>query len=156
MADHLTRERRSALLSRVRTKHTAGEILVRRMNHGLGFRFLLHRADLPGRPDIVLPRLKTVVFLNKCLWHGHSCDEESYRSRTSRSGEPKVAANKKRDRQAVRKLSALDWQGIVVWECATRKVDTLTIRLAKRLDDIKKTMRLNQGSNPDGKKIGSQ
>lgn len=156
MTDHLTREGRSALMSRVRTKHTAGEILVRRVIHGLGFRFRLHRADLPGRPDIVLPRLKTVVFLNGCFWHGHSCRRGRLPKSNIAYWEPKVAANKKRDRRAMRKLSALGWQWIVVWECATRKVDTLTLRLAKRLGDIEKTIRLNQGSNSDGKKTGSR
>ena len=111
----------------IRGKDTKPEIIVRRLLHKLGYRFRLHRKDLPGRPDIVLPKWKTVVFVNGCYWHGHeNC--ELYRTPKTRSEfwEAKIAGNRKRDERNYRQLRDAGWQVVLVWECAVMKKNRLT------------------------------
>ena len=112
---------RSALMSRVRQKDTTPEILTRKALHRLGYRFRLHRKDLPGRPDIVLPRHDAVVFVHGCFWHRHKGCKLAYPVKSNKAfWNKKFADNTRRDREACRKLSELGWNVIVVWECLTR------------------------------------
>ena len=113
-------------MSGIRGKDTKPEIIVRRLLHGLGYRFRLHRRDLPGRPDIVLPKWNTVVFVNGCYWHGHeNC--ELYRLPKTRSEfwEAKIEGNRKRDEWNYRQLRDAGWQVVLVWECAVSKKNKL-------------------------------
>ena len=120
MTDILTPDARSALMARVRGKDTKIELVVRRGLHARGFRYRLGGAGLPGRPDIVLPKYRTVVFVHGCFWHGHDCP--LYRLPKTRPDfwRAKVDANRARDQRAIEKLESLGWRSIVVWECGMR------------------------------------
>lgn len=104
-------------MSRVRNKNTQAELVVRSILHRLGFRFRLHRRDLPGSPDIVLPKYRTVVFIHGCFWHGHHCPRGKLPTKNREFWENKINRNVDRDRAAVRELGELGWRSIVVWSC---------------------------------------
>lgn len=121
-------------MSRVRGRDTHAEISVRRLLHGMGYRFRLHCAELPGRPDIVLPRFRTVVFVHGCFWHRHrSCKKATTPSTNQRFWHDKFEANVKRDRRNVCRLRRMGWKVIVVWECEVRDDERLRARLERRL-----------------------
>ena len=102
----------------VKSKDTAPELRVRRFVHRLGYRFRLHRKDLPGVPDIVFPRLKRVIFVNGCFWHGHECIRGGRIPKTNRPyWEDKVSRNRARDLQHTVRLEELGWKAHIVWEC---------------------------------------
>jgi DNA mismatch endonuclease (patch repair protein) len=105
-------------MAAVKGKDTAPEVLLRRALHAKGYRFRIHRAELPGKPDIVLPRFRTVLFVHGCFWHGHDC-RRGARKPTSRTEywEAKVRKNRGRDRQHVKELWEQGWNVVVVWEC---------------------------------------
>ena len=131
-----TTPERSSLMKQVGRESTAPEICVRRYLHARGLRFTLHPTELPGRPDIVLPRRSTVVFVHGCFWHGHSCKHGSIRARTNAEyWDAKIAVNRARDRRQCRALRALGWHVAVVWECECargRKLANLTSQLLDR------------------------
>lgn len=132
--DRYTRQKRSALMSKVRGKDTKPEKLVRSMLHRMGFRFRLHRKDLPGRPDIVLPKHRTVVFVHGCFWHRHpGCKKTSFPQTNTRFWEAKLAGNMDRDARNMEELARLGWKVIVVWECELKDVDALSARLRREL-----------------------
>jgi len=120
MADRLTPEQRRLNMSRVRSKNSAAELAVRRSLHAHGFRFRLHRSDLPGKPDVVMPRHRAVVFVNGCFWHGHDC--QLFRLPATRTDfwTAKITANRLRDERVINDLAKLGWRIAVVWECALR------------------------------------
>jgi DNA mismatch endonuclease (patch repair protein) len=134
MADKVGAGKRSWIMSRIRGKDTAPEMLVRRLAHGMGFRFRLHRKDLPGSPDLVFASLGKVVFVHGCFWHGHRCKEGSRRPRSNRAyWIPKIEANQRRDRRARRALQRAGWATLVVWECHLREPEAVAERLFKFL-----------------------
>jgi len=136
MVDIMTPAQRSERMSRIRGRDTKPEMLVRRYLHGLGFRYRLHVRELPGRPDLVLPKYGAVVFVEGCFWHGHSCQKGRVPGTNPTFWETKVATNQARDRRNQRALARLGWRVIRVWECqlATKKVRGATLaRLAKRI-----------------------
>ncbi|MFA5865187.1 MAG: very short patch repair endonuclease [Phycisphaerae bacterium] len=116
--DRLTADQRSAVMARVRGKNTKPEMIVRRTAHKMGFRFRLHRPDLPGKPDIVFPRLSKIIFVNGCFWHAHQC-KHGRRIPTVNRGYwiQKRRRNATRDRLVERKLSHLGWKVLTLWEC---------------------------------------
>lgn len=120
-------------MKRVGRQDTAPELLVRRALHAAGFRFRLHVRTLPGTPDIVLPRYRTVVFVNGCFWHGHHCKHGSVRSKSNADfWATKIAANRARDLRKIRQLKPLGWHVECVWECKCDDAVTLG-RLRGRL-----------------------
>lgn len=121
MADKLTPAQRSANMGRVPNKNTKPELLVRRLLHGAGYRFSLHRRDLPGSPDIVLPRWKTVVFVHGCFWHGHEgCRRSKLPTTRAAFWQAKIKRNKDRDRAARDGLATLGYRVVTLWECELR------------------------------------
>jgi DNA mismatch endonuclease (patch repair protein) len=120
MADTLTPSERSERMSRVRGKNTKPELIVRRLVHRMGYRYRLHRRDLPGIPDLVFPSRKKVIFIHGCFWHRHS-DPACKLARLPRSRLdfwlPKLEGNRQRDREKQNELLSLQWQFLVVWEC---------------------------------------
>lgn len=120
MADIISPERRSALMSRIRGKDTKIELEVRRGLHALGFRYRLGGAGLPGRPDIVLPKYRTVVFVHGCFWHQHDCYLFRLPKTRTAFWKAKVDANRERDRQNEMRLAATGWHVETVWECWLR------------------------------------
>ena len=124
--------KRSALMARIRSTQTKPELIVRRALHRRGFRFRLHRRDLPGKPDIVLPRHKLAIFVHGCFWHQHSnCKLASKPKSRSDYWGPKLAANVARDERSVRSLEQIGWSVQIVWECETRDAELLETTLDK-------------------------
>ena len=122
MADIVDRETRSRMMSGIRGKDTKPEILVRKALHAAGYRFRLHRKDLPGKPDIVLPRYRTVVFVHGCFWHGHKCKHFKWPKTREDFWREKIMRNMERDREAVAALEKLGWTVKVVWECEVHQL----------------------------------
>lgn len=128
--DQLTPEQRSERMGHVRSKDTGIELQVRRLVHSLGFRYRLHRRDLPGHPDLVFPGRKKVIFVHGCFWHGHEKCRQ-YRMPKSRLDFwiPKLEGNKVRDERNQQMLRDMGWQVLVVWECELRDHDALAARV---------------------------
>lgn len=126
MSDVLTPAQRRYNMSRIRGKNTVPEMIVRRLVHGMGFRYRLHRRDLPGRPDLVFPARREVIFVHGCFWHRHACRFGSVRPRTNAEfWEEKRSGNVARDKLAMEALAALGWTARIVWECETRNPNAL-------------------------------
>jgi DNA mismatch endonuclease, patch repair protein len=115
--DQLTAEQRGKVMAAVKSKDTTPEKLVRKMMHAQGFRFRLHRRDLPGVPDLAFPRYRVAVFVNGCFWHWHGC-KRSRMPATNRSyWDRKIKSNVARDLENKKKLEALGWRRVDIWEC---------------------------------------
>jgi DNA mismatch endonuclease, patch repair protein len=142
MADILSAQQRSALMSRVRPHNSKPERIVRSCLHGLGLRFRLHYSNLPGTPDIVLTRHRTIVFVHGCFWHRHPGCNKSTTPKTRQSfWTAKFLANVRRDRRVQRKLRADGWHVITLWECQTKDKTRLVRLLKRRLSFIPKSVR---------------
>lgn len=129
--DTITPEARSALMSRIRSKNTKPEVTVRSILHAMGYRFRLHKKDLPGRPDIVLPRHKKIVLVQGCFWHGHNCKLASKPKSNSDYWSKKISGNKERDNVNSAALRNCGWEILELWECEIRRNDNLEERLRK-------------------------
>ena len=116
--DHVSASGRSRIMQAVRSRDTRPELEVRRHLHAAGLRFRLHRLDLPGRPDIVLPRRKTVIFVHGCFWHQHqNCDRTAVPRSNRAYWLPKLDRTRQRDEEAASALRAAGWHVEIVWEC---------------------------------------
>lgn len=133
--DVFTPEKRSEIMSRVRSKDTKPELAVRSLLHAMGYRFRVHRTELPGKPDIVLPKYRTVVFVHGCFWHQHpDCRKATLPKRNAEFWREKLEGNAERDRRTYERLRELGWHVLVVWECEVqREWNSLPERLDKRL-----------------------
>lgn len=133
--DRLSVERRSALMTRVRGKDTTPERLVRSALHRMGYRFRLHRKDLPGTPDLVLPGRKLAIFVHGCFWHGHPrCNKGRPPKSKLEYWGPKLKRNSKRDRKNLSSLRGLGWKVGIIWQCETRDTERMEERLRDILD----------------------
>lgn len=117
MVDVVDKKTRSRMMSGIRGKNTKPEIIVRKALHAAGYRFRLHRKDLPGKPDIVLPKYKTVIFVHGCFWHKHDCRYFKWPKTRPDFWREKIEGNVERDRLAYEKLEEMGWRVKVVWEC---------------------------------------
>ncbi|MDD3942518.1 MAG: DNA mismatch endonuclease Vsr [Sphaerochaetaceae bacterium] len=121
MGDFLTPQRRSAMMARIRAKDTKPELTVRQYLFRCGFRFRIHDKRLPGTPDIVLPKYRTVIFVHGCFWHGHhGCTHFRLPSSHVDFWRAKILRNRERDQEHLDRLESLSWRVIVVWECELR------------------------------------
>jgi DNA mismatch endonuclease (patch repair protein) len=120
MTDKLTPEVRSRNMAAIKGKDTKPELAVRRGLHALGFRYRLHAGGLPGKPDMVFPRYKAVVFVNGCFWHGHDCGAARVPLSRVEYWGPKIGRTRARDTAAVAALDAMGWRSLTVWECCLR------------------------------------
>lgn len=120
MADRSIPAQRSLNMSRIRRGDTEAEMLLRRALHSLGFRYALHKKDLPGSPDIALTKYRTAIFVHGCFWHGHKCHRAKIPSTRTDFWTKKIEGNRARDERVERMLTMLGWRVIVVWECALR------------------------------------
>ena len=138
MTDTLTPEQRSKRMSRVRNKDTKPELKVRRLTHGMGYRYRLHRKDLPGKPDLVFPARRKVIFVHGCFWHRHP-DPDCKLARMPKSKldfwVPKLEGNRARDERNLNELVDKGWSPLVVWECQTKDVLGLEERIRSFLED---------------------
>ncbi|RYU89513.1 DNA mismatch endonuclease Vsr [Mucilaginibacter terrigena] len=122
MADVHSKETRSYNMSRIRSKDTKPELLVRKFLHKNGFRYRLHVKDMPGKPDIVLPKYKTVIFIHGCFWHGHEGCKKAALPETRREWwETKINYNNKNDVNVEALLKAAGWNIITIWQCDMKK-----------------------------------
>lgn len=129
--DTLSKKDRSALMSRIRSKDTRPELKVRSILHRLGYRFRLHRKDLPGKPDIVLPRFKKIIFVQGCFWHGHNCTLASKPKSNQAYWKKKIITNRERDRKVKKALRQMGWQVLELWECEIRRETGLIEKIEK-------------------------
>lgn len=134
--DTISPEQRSAHMSRIRSKDTKPEMAVRRLLHGLGYRYVLHDTGLPGRPDLVFPSRHKVVFVHGCFWHGHVCSVGATPKSNVAYWAAKIEGNKRRDGKSCRALRRLGWKVLTVRECATASgsLPALERRLVAFLD----------------------
>lgn len=135
MVDRLSPERRSKLMSRVAGKDTDPEMRVRRAAHAMGLRFRLHRKDLPGKPDLVFPKLQTIVFVHGCFWHRHpGCPKAGLPKTRIEYWKQKFDTNIARDKKNLEELECLGWAVKVIWECETNNEDYIR-RFLSRLQN---------------------
>ncbi len=150
--DTVDKATRSRIMASVRRRDTGPEILLRHSLHRLGFRYRLNCRNLPGSPDIVFPRLRTVIFVHGCFWHAHGCRETTVPSTRNRFWREKFRANKKRDKRKSGLLLAAGWRVLVVWECALKgrnmvRFDRVISFTAKWLKSKEKFRELANRSN---------
>jgi DNA mismatch endonuclease, patch repair protein len=134
VADHLSTLERSKNMAAVRSRDTTPELAVRKIAHGLGYRYRLNVAELPGTPDLVFPRLRKVIFVHGCFWHRHhKCRYASMPQTRVEFWQKKFDANMERDRFAQLELRKLGWDVMVIWQCGLRNSGTIAERLARFL-----------------------
>ena len=116
---------RSRIMRAIKSSNTAPELLVRKLAHGMGYRFRLHRKDLPGKPDLAFPARRKAIFVHGCFWHCHDCEgEPRIPGRNRAYWKEKLARNRERDQAARAALHALGWKVRVFWECELRNIKT--------------------------------
>lgn len=126
---------RSDIMRAVKRANTKPEMIVRQALHALGLRFRLHRRDLPGSPDIVLPKFRTVIFVHGCFWHRHpGCRYATTPKSRQEYWLPKFESNVERDARKEAQLRELDWRVVVIWECETKSLEMLEARLRLEFD----------------------
>lgn len=118
--DTVSKEIRSKMMASIKSKDTKPEITVRKILHQLGYRFRLHKRDLPGRPDIVLPKHHKIILVQGCFWHGHNCAIASSPKSNNGYWQPKIAMNRARDARNKIELEKLGWRILELWECDIR------------------------------------
>ena len=132
--DKVTPAKRSWTMAQVKGENTGPERLVRSLLHNMGFRFRLHRRDLPGVPDIVLPKWETVIFVHGCFWHRHpGCKRASTPTSNTVYWEAKFKRNQMRDSENQNQLTSLGWKVIIIWECELRNPEKVKKRLSDEL-----------------------
>lgn len=134
MTDVFSKNKRSEIMSAVPQANTRPEKDVRRILHSMGYRFCLHRADLPGTPDIVLPKHRAVIFVHGCFWHGHRGCARAKLPKSNRSfWQTKITQNKERDTKAKSALTRSGWRYLVVWQCELRNENRLRTAMERFL-----------------------
>jgi DNA mismatch endonuclease (patch repair protein) len=132
--DRLTAAQRSENMRRIKSKDSTPELLVRRLVHGLGYRYRLHNHKLPGRPDLVFSGRKKIIFVHGCFWHAHSC-KVAHKPRSRQNyWTPKLRRNAERDKDHQRRLRTLGWRVLVLWECELFNASALAKRVKRFLD----------------------
>lgn len=130
MTDVLTPEQRRRCMQAIRGKDTRPELIVRSLAHRMGYRFRLHRRDLPGRPDLVFPGRKKVIFVHGCFWHQHPrCRYATRPATRPEFWAAKLDANRDRDRRVKCELRKLGWEVLIIWECQLRNVEKVENRI---------------------------
>jgi len=133
MADTRSKEQRRRIMQAVKVRNTTPEMVVRRLLHRAGYRYRLHRKSLPGKPDIVFPSRRKVVFVHGCFWHGHGCSKGKLPKSRLDYWQPKIATNSCRDVRKQAELYDLGWKALVVWQCEIKDLRKLQRRLEKFL-----------------------
>lgn len=135
--DHVVKDDVSRRMKRVKTRNTAPEMIVRRALFQAGYRYRIHRSDLPGEPDIVFPSRRKIIFVHGCFWHGHTgCRRASLPRTRVDYWSDRVRRNQVRDARVTSSLESLGWAVYVVWECQTKRRIALMERLTEFLDDL--------------------
>lgn len=135
--DKISKDKRSKNMSAIRSKNMKPEMIVRRLVHSLGFRYRLHKKELPGKPDLVFGARKKVIFVHGCFWHQHdnpNCLDGSLPKSRREYWVPKLEKNVSRDKSNLEQLSTLGWKTLVIWECETKDVSALRRRITEFLE----------------------
>ncbi len=135
--DIYSTSRRSEIMSRISGKETKPEKTVRKFLFSKGYRYRKNVKNLPGKPDILLPKYKSAIFVNGCFWHGHNCKAGKLPSTKKEFWEAKIGTTVKRDRNNYLELSNLGWKVIIVWQCELKNKDLKETRLSKLIKEIK-------------------
>lgn len=130
MTERMSKENRSKIMRSIKSKDTKPELAVRRLLTDMGYRYRLHRKDIPGSPDIAFIGRKKAIFVNGCFWHGHEGCVIAH-TPSSKLWKDKLRANKKRDQKVLGELSKLGWKVLVIWECALKDPKSLKSRLRR-------------------------
>lgn len=136
MSDIYSKDKRSNIMSKISGKDTKPEILVRKFLFAKGFRFRKNVKELPGKPDIVLPKYKTIIFVHGCFWHGHTCKRGELPKTNDRFWKEKIDKNMERDTRNILELKEIGWNVIIVWQCEIRNKVSLDIRLSNLIKEI--------------------
>ncbi|WP_462271053.1 very short patch repair endonuclease [Desulfobacter sp.] len=140
--DVFSKGKRSQIMSHISGKDTKPEILVRSLLHRMGYRFRLHKKNMPGKPDIVLPKYKKVIFVHGCFWHGHeNCPRSKRPSTNVEFWNKKIDANIERDKKIIKSLEYLGWKTLIIWTCEIKNEDALKHKLISFME----TSKLEQG-----------
>lgn len=123
--DTRTSDQRSRIMRAVKQKDTGPELLLRRALHRLGYRYRVHAKGLPGRPDLVFPSRRKVIFVHGCFWHGHDCSKGHLPKSRSEYWIPKIEANKARDERVISELKRDGWDVMVIWQCETKELEAV-------------------------------
>jgi DNA mismatch endonuclease (patch repair protein) len=154
--DTLTPAERSQLMAKIRGKNTQPELIVRSMLHRAGYRFSLHRKDLPGKPDIVLRKYSTVIFVHGCFWHRHkSCKTASTPKTNVAFWQAKFDRNVSNDRKHARELRKLGWQVLTIWECQLKTPERVLQRIERQLAGRDTPMRRGPNHVKTGAETGA-
>lgn len=137
MSDIFSSQKRSDIMSKIGGKNTKPEILVRKFLFSRGFRYRINVKTLPGKPDIVLPKYKTVIFINGCFWHGHNCKKGKLPSSNIDFWKEKISNNKSRDDKNSDLLAKLGWKVIIIWQCEISNINSRKIRLEFLLEELR-------------------
>ncbi|MGH9584478.1 MAG: very short patch repair endonuclease [Bryobacteraceae bacterium] len=135
--DNRSRESRSALMSRIRSEDTAPEMTVRRLLHSMGYRYRLHPKNLPGKPDVVFPARRRVIFVNGCFWHAHGCKIGRPPKSKLDFWEEKLNRNRQRDEKNRIALEQAGWKVLTVWQCETKNTEWLRKTLASFMAEVR-------------------
>ena len=135
--DIVSPEKRSAMMRAVGQKNTKPELRLRKALHALGYRYRLHTKHLPGRPDLVFPRLRAAIFVHGCFWHGHDCRAGRRPSSNSTYWEPKIEANQIRDARKEAELKDAGWRVLAIWECELKTMDTAIHKVRRFLEECR-------------------
>lgn len=144
MTDTRTPTQRSRIMASVGTKNTGPEVLVRSALHRLGYRFRLHRKDLPGRPDIVMPARRLILFVHGCYWHGHGCRKGRLSKSNVAYWGPKIEENRARDARNVAALETLGWDVRVIWQCELKEAADVESYLNKLVGAVPKIRSISE------------
>ena len=136
MSDIFSRPKRSEIMSKISSKETKPEILVRKYLFAQGFRYRKNVKGLPGKPDIVLPKYKTAIFINGCFWHGHSCRKGNLPTTNIEFWTEKITTNIKRDSKNILELESMGWKVLVIWQCEINNNSDREFRFTKLISDI--------------------
>ncbi|QEZ45235.1 DNA mismatch endonuclease Vsr [Cupriavidus oxalaticus] len=136
--DPLTPQQRSERMSRIRSRDTKPEMCIRRLVHGMGYRYRLHRRGVPGTPDLVFSSRKKVIFVHGCFWHLHGCTHYKMPQTRREFWLKKLEANVQRDQRVLLELANLGWESLVIWECELRDVASLRNRIVDFLGSASK------------------
>lgn len=132
--DIFSKEKRSEIMAQIKGKNTKPEIFLRSIVHRMGYRYRLHRRDLPGNPDLTFPKHNKVIFMHGCFWHGHKGCSRSKRPSTNQEfWNEKLYKNLKRDKRNILKLKKMGWSPLIVWSCEIQDTDKLTRKLDRFL-----------------------
>ena len=132
--DKLTPEQRSRLMGRVKSRDTTPELIVRRLIHAMGFRYVLHDKRLPGRPDLVFPRFKKIIFVNGCFWHFHEgCRYATIPTSRTEFWQKKLERNRERDAGDLILLTEQGWKVLTIWQCELKNIKSIQERIGRFL-----------------------